>query len=202
MSQSIERGLLTSFDPSTYTASVQLVDALSTWLTNVPIATHVDGTSAQIGALCIVIFLDEQNSDDACIIAIFPNAGVGFPSPPPGRVTFLPTHGHVNAVAITSGTTNTYTLAGAGGIPSATSAPSPLGVLLKVFASSPTVGAWTGICDHGGDINNTFVIGNQQVANQNINGNAIIPLSSDGKIDVKANGGTCTVTIYSYGYVF
>ena len=58
---SIKRGLLISFDNSTYTASVLIMEATSAYLTGVPIAAHMDGTSAITNAQCAVLFFDEQN---------------------------------------------------------------------------------------------------------------------------------------------
>src|SRR5262245_8825497 len=77
--QIIKRGLLQSFDPSSYTATVLILEATSYSLAGVPIATSVDGTSALAGAPCAVLFFDEQNTDDAVVLAIYGKA----PSPSP-----------------------------------------------------------------------------------------------------------------------
>ena len=34
-----------------------------------------------------------------------------------------------------------------------------------------------------------------------LDGMGLLPVDAAGKIDVKASGGTCTVTLYTYGYV-
>src|SRR6266702_2405801 len=98
----IKRGILQSFDPSTYTASVLVLEATSTFLTGVPVATHIDGTSAQSGAYCAVLFFDEQNTADAVVIACYPNGSQGVPSPAPGRVVMTTPVLQINAVVITS----------------------------------------------------------------------------------------------------
>src|SRR5579885_2701522 len=67
----IKRGILQSFSPVTYTAAVLLFEATSYALSGVPVANHIDGTSALAGALCAVLFFDEHNQQDAVIIAIF-----------------------------------------------------------------------------------------------------------------------------------
>ena len=72
MGQAIKRGLLQSFDPVSYTASVLILEATSAYLTGVPVATHIDGTSAQVGAYCAVLFFDEQNVTDAVVLACYP----------------------------------------------------------------------------------------------------------------------------------
>jgi hypothetical protein len=188
--QLIKRGILQSFSASMYTASVLILEATSYVLDNVPIATCVDGTSALIGASCVVLFLDAQNPTDAVIIAVYGSA----PVPTPGRVTFVTPILQVNAATINAGNINTYAL---NGIPANT-----LGVLCHAFFSSANVGAWIGFAPHGGSIGSYWVLGNEQVANQSVNGNALLPVDASGQIDVKANTGNCVVTLYTYGYVF
>src|SRR5262249_50894523 len=107
----VRRGILTSFDPVTYTCGVMLVEATSTFLQGVPIAYHMDGTSALKNNLCAVLFFDQQNYTDALIVAIYAGAGVGAPTYPPGRVTFVPEWTLVSAVTITNGSVGTYTVA-------------------------------------------------------------------------------------------
>src|SRR5439155_21910272 len=97
MAQLIARGILMSFDRSTYTASVLMLEATSCTLKNVPVSTHVDGSSAQVGALCAVLFFDAHNSSDAVVLAVFPNGSQGVPVPPPGRVVFVTAAQQVNA---------------------------------------------------------------------------------------------------------
>src|SRR5205085_10883488 len=108
MGQVIKRGLLQSFDPASYTASVLILEATSTFLTSVPVATHVDGTSAQVGAYCAVLFFDEQNLADAVVLAVYPNGSQGVPSPAPGRVVIVTPVQQINVVAIANTTTQTF----------------------------------------------------------------------------------------------
>jgi hypothetical protein len=188
--QIIKRGILQSFDPSTYTATVLILEATSYVLTSVPIATSVDGTSALGGASCAVLFLDASNYTDALILAVYGTA----PAPTPGRVTFISPVQQLNAVTINSGVTSTYTISG---IPTGA-----LGIHCRAFFSSTTVGAWVGFAPHGGNIGNYWVLGNESVASQSVNGNALLPVDANGQIDVKANTGNCVVTLWVYGYVF
>src|SRR6202022_4690988 len=114
----IKRGIIQSFSASSYKASVLLFEATSHFLAGVPVSNTLDGTSGLVGALCAVLFFDEQNPQDAVVIAVFANGTNGLPSPAPGRVVFVTGYRQVNAVVINSGLTQTFTLAGAGGVPS------------------------------------------------------------------------------------
>jgi hypothetical protein len=198
MTQAIKRGIIQSFDNSTYTASVLLLEATSAFLTGVPIANQVDGTSGLVGAFCAVLFFDEHNHTDAVIIATYPNSSQGLPSPPPGRITFVAGFQQLHNQVINAGNTSTFTLAGAGGIPSGA-----LGVVYKAFFTSPTVGAFIDLAPAGAGANqaNYQTIGNIQVANAYVNGTGVLQLDSSGSIDIKANTGNCTVTLYTHGYI-
>jgi len=191
----IRRGVLTSFDPVTYTAGVLLIEATSTYLQNVPLSYHMDGTSALKNNLCAVLFFDEQNYTDAVIVAIYPGAGVGAPTYPPGRITFVPSWTFANVVTINNGVTNMYSVTGSNNIPGGA-----LGVLVHGFFTSGTAGAWVDITSHGGT-NNGFTLGNLYAANGFVNESGIVQLDANGKVDVKANTGNCTVTFSIYGYI-
>ena len=128
----IKRGLLQSFNPATYTASVLFFEATSFALSGIPVANHIDGTSAVIGALCAVLFFDEYNPQDAVIIATFAT----IPTPPPGRITFVAGAQQFHNVTIAAGATQTYTLTGTSGIPTGV-----LGVLYKAFFHKPHCGS-------------------------------------------------------------
>jgi hypothetical protein len=194
MGQVIKRGLLQSFDPTTYTASVLILEATSTFLTLVPVATHLDGTSAQVGAYCAVLFFDEQNLEDAVVLAVYPNGSQGVPSPAPGRVVMVTPVQQVNAVAITNNTTQTFTMGT--NIPAGAKA-----ILFKAYFTSPTTGTFIQIAPHAGDLTGNATIGNLAAANGYVDGTGIVAVDSNGSIDIKANGGNCTVTLYTYGYV-
>ena len=189
----IKRGLLQSFNPTTYTASVLLFEATSFALAGVPIANHIDGTSAVAGALCAVLFFDEHNPQDAVIIATF----AAIPAPPPGRVTFVAGYQQFHNVPLAAGATQTFTLTGASGIPTGV-----LGVLYKAFFTSPTVGAFIQLAPHGAsDITAYASIGNIAVANGYLDAMGVLQVDATGSLDIKANTGACTVTLYTYGYI-
>lgn len=193
----IKRGIIQSFSASAYTASVLLFEATSHFLTGVPISNTLDGTSGLVGALCAVLFFDDQNPQDAVVIATFANGSNGLPAPAPGRVVFVTGFRQINAAAITSGVTQTFTLSGAGGIPSGA-----LCVVFKAFFTSPTVGTFITITPHAPADSNAYVTqGNIQVANAFINGGGLVQLDGNGQIDIKANMGNCTVSLYTHGYI-
>jgi hypothetical protein len=193
MAQAIKRGILTGFSTSTYTASVLILEATSTQLQGVPMATHIDGTSAQVGALCAVLFFDEQNPTDAVVLAMYANGTSGVPTPPPGRVTFVTPVQQVTNTVINAGATQTFTLTG---LPSGT-----LGVLFKAYFTAASVPAHLDLAAHGGTLSQTCSVGDLQTASGTLNGVGVLPLSSDGKIDIKANGANCTVNLFTYGYI-
>lgn len=196
--QVTKRGLMISFDPGTYTASVLILEATSEYLTGVPVACHMDGTSAQVNTPCLVFFFDESNPSDAVVLAVYPNGVQGVPSPAPGRVTFVTPYLQISAQTINSGVTDNFTLTGSSpGIPVGA-----LGVIFKAYFTSATVGAYINLAPHGGTIGDYASIGNIEVANAYINGNGILAVDSSGKIDIQANTGNCTVTLYTHGYIF
>jgi len=191
----IRRGILASFNPTNYTANVLLFEATGTYLQNVPVAYHIDGTSAQKNNLCAILFFDVQNYTDAVILAVFPNVNQGAPANPPGRLTFLPTYTMASNDTITNGTSKTYTVTGGTtGVPVGT-----LGILISAYFTSSSVATWINITAHSG---NGFTLGNLYTASGFVNGGGLVPLSSNGQIDITANGGDCIVTANLYGYVF
>jgi hypothetical protein len=197
MTQTIKRGVLVSFNSASYTASVQILEATSTLLNNVPIANHVDNSSALPGALCAILFFDAQNPGDAVIIAMYPNGSTGLPAPPPGRVTYIAPVQIFNNFSLGAGSTSTWTVVGSNNIPTTAT-----GVLCKAYFSSPTVGSYIVVSPTGAGANNVryLTVGNLQLANQFINGAGLVPLDSQGRLDVQANTGTCSTTLHIYGF--
>lgn len=194
----IKRGILQAFNPSSYTASVLLFEATSYTLSGIPLANGIDGTSALVGSLCALLFFDEHNPQDAVIIATFANGSSGFPTPAPGRVTFVPGYQQLHDVVIASNTLQTFTITGgSSGIPAGA-----LGVLYKAYFTSATAGAYIQLAPHSAsDITAYASIGNIALANGFLDGTGELQLDAQGRIDIKANGGSCTVTLYTYGYI-
>jgi hypothetical protein len=195
----IKRGILISFNPAAYTANILILEATSAFLQGIPVACHMDGTSAQVNSLCAVLFFDEQNYTDAVVLAVYPNASQGVPVPAPGRIVFVSGYQQLLNQSITAGSVSTFTLTGGtSGIPVGA-----LGVLYKAFFTSATVGAYIQLAPHAtSDITAYASIGNLAIANGFLNGTGLLPLDSNGLVDIKANTATCTVTLYTYGYVF
>jgi len=197
--ESIKRGILVSFNPATYTANVLILEATSAFLEGIPVACHLDGTSAQVNSPCVVLFFDEQNYTDAVVLAVYPNASQGIPVPTPGRLVFVAGYQQVSNQSINAGAVSTFTLTGgASGIPVGA-----LGVLYKAYFTSATVGAFIQLAPHAAsDITAYATIGNLAIASGFLNGTGFLQLNANGRIDIKANTGTCTVTLYTYGYTF
>ena len=67
MAQLIKRGILQSFDNTTYTATVLLLEATSMVLASVPCSTSLDGTSAQSRCdVCSAFFRRAQPPGRRC----------------------------------------------------------------------------------------------------------------------------------------
>lgn len=196
MMPEIKRGIIQNFNPTTYTASVTLFENPSCFLTGVPVANHVDGTSGLAGAICALLFFDSQNPQDAVVIATFANEASGLPNPPPGRLTFVSGFRQINNVTITAGSIQTFTLTGFGGIPDGA-----LAVLYKINVTSATVGAYVNLAPHGSDDTLYATAGNIVSANEHLNAGGLISLNSQGQLDIKAYTGNCTITLSTYGYV-
>jgi hypothetical protein len=194
----IKRGIIQTFSSSTYTATVLLFEATSYFLTGVPVSNTLDGTSGLVGAMCAVLFFDEHNPQDAVVFAVFPNGSSGLPAPPPGRVVFVTGYQQLNAASIPTSTPLTVTLTGgSSGIPVGA-----LGVIYKAFFSSAASGASIALTPHGASNLNAYAsIGNLAAANATLHGTGLLPLDANGQATIQASGGTCTVTLYTYGYV-
>jgi hypothetical protein len=194
--ETIKRGILTAFNPATYTANVLIMEATSAYLQGVPVACHLDGTSAQLNALCAVLFFDEQNYTDAVVLAVYPNGSQGIPSPAPGRIVFVSGYQQINSATINSGTTSTFTIWGNGNIPLGA-----LGIVYSANFTSPSAGSYIQIGPHGASLGNYQALGNLPAASGFLNTNGIVQLDSSGKIDIKANSGNCIVSLYTQGYI-
>ncbi len=194
----IKRGIMQAFSPTTYTASVLLFEATSYFLTGVPVMNALDSTSGLVGALCAVLFFDEHNPQDAVVIAVFPNGSNGLPTPPPGRVVFVNAFQQINAASIPTSTPLTVTLTGGpSGVPTGA-----LGVVYKAFFSSVSAGTNITLVPHGASNSSAYAsIGNLPTANATLHGGGLLPVDANGQVTITANGDTCNVTLYTYGYV-
>lgn len=194
----VKRGIIQAFFPATYTASVLLFEATSYFLTGVPVANSVDGTSGLVGALCAVLFFDEHNPQDAVVLATFPNGSSGLPVPPPGRVVFIAGYQQLNAASVAPGTPLTATLTNiASGIPAGA-----LGAVCQTSFTSAIAGSSLSLAPNGVSNPGAYaVLGNLPAAHATLSGNALVPMDSNGQITIQASGGLCSVTLYTYGYI-
>jgi hypothetical protein len=194
----ISRGIIQAFSPETYTASVLLLEATSLFLTGVPVANALDGTSGLVGALCAVLFFDEHNPQDAVVLATFPNGSSGLPAPPPGRVVFVPGYMQFSAASVAPGSPLNVTLSGgSSGIP-----PGALGVVFAASFSSPGAGASLALSPRGASNPTLYAgLGRLPAANATLYGGGLLPLNASGQATLTASGGTCSVTLSTYGYV-
>ena len=67
----IKKALIKDFDASTYTAVVQLVGSMGTWLEDIPVSRGIPATEMAAGRRCAVIFFNEANPTDAVVIAVY-----------------------------------------------------------------------------------------------------------------------------------
>ncbi len=197
MAEAIRRGIIQAFNPGTYQASVLLFEATSHFLQGVPVANSIDGSSGLVGALCAVLFFEEHNPQDAVVIATYANGLNGLPTPPPGRVTLVNGYQHLSNTTINNGVTATFTLTGG-------TSPIPAGalaVIAKISFSANAQPAHLDFAPHGGNLSQTVTCGDLLATTAKWQGQAILPLSSGGQIDVKANGAACTLNLFTCGYI-
>ncbi len=76
----IRRGIIRKFDSDTYLADVQIVGSMATMLPGVPVAKQIGGDLLTSGSKCGVLFFDETNPSDACVVFVYE----GVPDPHPG----------------------------------------------------------------------------------------------------------------------
>ena len=195
----IKRGIITQFFPATYTANVLILEATSMVIQGVPVACHLDGTSAQVNALCVVLFFDQHDYTDAVVIAAYPNGAQGIPIPTPGRVVSTTGYQQFSGQVVSAGSTSTFTLTGGvSNIPIAA-----LSVLYKLSFTSGSSGAYLHLAPHGvSDITLYNTVGPLPTASATVYATGLLQIDSSGRIDIKANSGSCTVTLSTYGYVF
>jgi hypothetical protein len=67
----IKRGVIQSFNPANWTATVQVLPSQGNYLTSVQVAKHLLAAEIVPGDQCAVLFFDELNPADAIIIAVY-----------------------------------------------------------------------------------------------------------------------------------
>lgn len=81
----IRRGMIRAFDSGTYLADVQIVGSMATMLSGVPVAKHIGADLLTSGSKCGVLFFDETNPADACVVFIYGEAHPGHITIPQGK---------------------------------------------------------------------------------------------------------------------
>ncbi len=67
----IKKAILKSFDDVNYTATVQIVGSLSTYLENVAVSRSIPPAAMQAGRAGAILFFSPANPKDAVLLAIW-----------------------------------------------------------------------------------------------------------------------------------
>lgn len=67
----IRKATLKSFDPATYTATIQVDGSIATYLTAVPVSRAIPAGELTAGRITAIVFFDAHNPDDAMITGVF-----------------------------------------------------------------------------------------------------------------------------------
>jgi pyrroline-5-carboxylate reductase len=67
----IKKGILKSFNGTTYLATVQIEGSLSVWLENIPVSRAIPATEMTSGRSVAVLFHDAGNPSDCVVIAVW-----------------------------------------------------------------------------------------------------------------------------------
>ncbi|MCL5960726.1 MAG: hypothetical protein M1358_15735 [Chloroflexi bacterium] len=67
----IARGIIKGYDGATHSATVQVVGSGATYLASVPVATDIPGWRLKADSSCAVLFFDENNPRDCCLVAVY-----------------------------------------------------------------------------------------------------------------------------------
>jgi hypothetical protein len=67
----VRRGILQSFDDTTYLATVAMAGSLSVWLDGVPVSRALPDAEMTAGRNVAVLFFDASNPEDAVVCAVW-----------------------------------------------------------------------------------------------------------------------------------
>ena len=67
----IKKATIKAFDAGSYTATVQIVGSLATWLSGVPVARNIPASEMVAGRSCALLLFDPANPGDAVIVAAY-----------------------------------------------------------------------------------------------------------------------------------
>jgi hypothetical protein len=71
MTMRLRKGVLKSFNPGGYTATVQLAGSYKAYLEGIAVARNLPSSEMSVGRKIAVIFFDENNAKDAVVIAVY-----------------------------------------------------------------------------------------------------------------------------------
>ena len=67
----LRKGVLRSFNPTEYTATVQLAGSYKVYLEDVTVARNLPSAEMTSGRKVAVVFFDEHNAKEAVIMAVY-----------------------------------------------------------------------------------------------------------------------------------
>lgn len=67
----IEHGILQIWTLGSYTASVQLLTSVNTYVANVPVSRGIAAAEMTVGRRCAIAFFDDANPTDSVLFAVF-----------------------------------------------------------------------------------------------------------------------------------
>lgn len=68
---SVKKGILKSFNISSYTATVQLASSYKVYLESVAVARNINSAEMVAGRKVAVIFFDEHNAKEAMVAGVY-----------------------------------------------------------------------------------------------------------------------------------
>ena len=68
---SLRKGILKSFNPGDYTATVQLAGSHKVYLEGIAVARNLPAAEMAVGRKVAVVFFDEHNAKEAVAIAVY-----------------------------------------------------------------------------------------------------------------------------------
>ena len=68
---SLRKGVLKSFNPGDYTATVQLAGSHKVYLEGIAVARNLPAAEMAVGRKVAVVFFDEHNAKEAVVIAVY-----------------------------------------------------------------------------------------------------------------------------------
>ena len=67
----LKKGVLKSFNPGAYTATVQLASSYKAYIEDVAVARNIPAAEMTLGRKVAVVFFDEHNVKEAVLVAVY-----------------------------------------------------------------------------------------------------------------------------------